>query len=137
MIWTAEFISRLRAVNFSSMGNRQNDALIPSGFEYDAPVPDEQAQCRIALQSLDLAANCKRVGRELVQRPLDPAPDDRVQRVELPRGLGREYDGPSPARGLADALLVLDQREAHKVVAVLAEADARRDGDVGLLDQQF
>jgi hypothetical protein len=28
------------------------------------------------------------------------------------------------ARGLSDALLVLDQREAHVVVAVLAEADA-------------
>ena len=41
------------------------------------------------------------------------------------------------ARRLADALLVLDQRKAHVVVAVLAEADAGRDGDVGLLDQEL
>ena len=34
------------------------------------------------------------------------------------------------ACGLADALLVLDQREAHVVVTVLAKADARRDRDV-------
>ena len=144
------------------MGNRQNDDLIPSGFEYDAPVPDEQAQCRIALQPLDLAANSKRVGRELVQRPLDPAPNDRVQRVEVPRGpqarrrlrvprssrllelhhivqrvvRGLE-EAPDSTRGLADALLVLDQREAHEFVAVLAEADSRRDRDIGLFDQEF
>ena len=41
------------------------------------------------------------------------------------------------ARGLADALLVLDQRDAHIAVAVLAEADARRHRDLGLLDQQL
>jgi len=41
------------------------------------------------------------------------------------------------ARGLADALLVLDQRQTHIFVAVLAKADARRHGDIRLLDQQF
>jgi hypothetical protein len=41
------------------------------------------------------------------------------------------------ARRLADAVLVLDQRDAHEIVAVLAEADARRDRDIGLLDQQL
>ena len=39
---------------------------------------------------------------------------------------------PDRARRLADALLVLDEREAHVPVAALAEADARADGDVGL-----
>ena len=34
------------------------------------------------------------------------------------------------AHGLAGAVLVLDQREAHVVVAVLAEADARRNRDL-------
>ena len=41
------------------------------------------------------------------------------------------------ARGLADALLVLDQRDADMIVAVLAEADAGRDCDLRLLDQEL
>src|SRR5260370_504344 len=40
------------------------------------------------------------------------------------------------ARGLADALLVLDQRDANEALAVLAEGDAGRDRKLGLLDQQ-
>src|SRR5208337_1618481 len=55
-----------------------------------------------------------------------------VQRV-----VGGLEEAPDSARRLADALLVLDEREADEIVAVLAEANARRDGDVGLLDQQF
>ena len=43
---------------------------------------------------------------------------------------------PDVARGLADALLVLDQRDAHMALAVLAEADAGRHRDARLLDQQ-
>src|SRR6185436_15909271 len=39
------------------------------------------------------------------------------------------------ARRLAQPVLVLDQRDAHVVVAVVAEADAGRDRDLGLLDQ--
>ena len=53
------------------------------------------------------------------------------------RLVGGLEEAPDAARRLADALLVLDQRQAHVIVAVLAEADARRDGDVGLLDQQL
>src|SRR5581483_4710103 len=41
------------------------------------------------------------------------------------------------ARGLADAVLVLDERDAHEAFAVFAEAQSRRHGDVGLLDQQL
>src|SRR5262245_124894 len=41
------------------------------------------------------------------------------------------------AKRLADSLLVLDQREADVALAVLAEADPRRDRDLGLLDQQL
>ena len=52
------------------------------------------------------------------------------------RALDRE-EALDVAGGLADAVLVLDQRDAHVVVAVLAEADARRDRDVGVLDQQL
>ena len=55
----------------------------------------------------------------------------------MQRGVGGLEEAPDAARGLADALLVLDQRKAHEIVAVLAEADARRDGDVGLLDQEL
>src|SRR5690348_14421343 len=40
------------------------------------------------------------------------------------------------AGGLADALLVLDQGDAHEPFAVLAEADAGRHRDLGLLDQE-
>ena len=61
-----------------------------------------------------------------------PRRDHIVQRV-----VGAFEEALDAARGLADALLVLDQREAHIIVAVLAEADARRDRDIGLLDQQL
>src|SRR5262249_60528655 len=40
------------------------------------------------------------------------------------------------ACGLADALLVLHQRDTHVSFAVLAEADAGRDRDLRLLDQE-
>ena len=40
------------------------------------------------------------------------------------------------AGGLADALLVLDQRDAHVAFAALAEAGAGRDRDLRLLDQE-
>src|SRR5437879_3338868 len=43
---------------------------------------------------------------------------------------------PDVAGGLADALLVLDQRDADISFAVFAEADAGRDRDLGLLDQE-
>src|SRR5215212_4051766 len=41
------------------------------------------------------------------------------------------------ARRLPNALLVLHQRDAHVAFAVLAERDARRDREFGLLDQQL
>src|ERR1700676_1828817 len=41
------------------------------------------------------------------------------------------------ARRLAQALAVLDQRDAHKPLAVLAEADPRRDRDIGPLEQEL
>ncbi len=41
------------------------------------------------------------------------------------------------ARGLTDALFVLDQRDAHEALAVLTERDAGRNRNLGFLDQQF
>ncbi len=41
------------------------------------------------------------------------------------------------AGGLADALLVFHERDAHVVVAMLAEADAGRDRHIGLLHQEL
>ena len=41
------------------------------------------------------------------------------------------------AQGLPDAVLVLDEGEADVALAVLAEADARRDRDLALLDQHL
>ena len=43
---------------------------------------------------------------------------------------------PQVAGGLADALLVLDQRDPHEAFAVFAKANAGRNRDLGLLDQQ-
>src|SRR5271169_6077379 len=40
------------------------------------------------------------------------------------------------ARGLADSLLVLHQRDTHEALAIFAEADAGRDGEIGLFHQQ-
>src|SRR5260370_19965110 len=57
---------------------------------------------------------------------------DIVQRL-----VGRLEEAPDAARRLADALLVLDQRAAHVIVAMLARTDAGRDRDFGLLDQQL
>src|SRR5439155_23338752 len=42
-----------------------------------------------------------------------------------------------PAERLLDPLLVLDQREPYEALAVLAEPDARRDGHLRVLDEQF
>ncbi len=51
------------------------------------------------------------------------------------RGLSEElFDVP---RGLADAVLVLDQRDANEALAVFAEAEPGRDSDARLLDQQL
>src|SRR5213593_3985622 len=53
---------------------------------------------------------------------------------------GREPAGERAADAthrLAGAVLVLDEREAHVVVAVLAEADAGRDRDLGLLEEEL
>src|SRR6185295_9114521 len=41
------------------------------------------------------------------------------------------------ARCLAHTLLVFDQGDAHVILALLAEADARRHREVGLLDEQL
>ena len=73
--------------------------------------------------------------------------DDPGRSVQRSAALGERHDvvqlfrrgfkkAPDVAGGLADALLVLDQRDAHEALAVLAEADAGRDRDLGLLDQQ-
>src|SRR5215471_17440738 len=55
----------------------------------------------------------------------------------MQRHVRRLEETSDSARRLTDALLVLDQREAHIVIAVLAEANARRNRDVGLLDQKL
>ena len=79
------------------MGDRQDEDIIASKVEYDAPVSDAQAQCRIAFQPLDLAANCAGIARELVERALDSFSNDGIQRVEFSRGPRRENDRPAPA----------------------------------------
>ena len=41
------------------------------------------------------------------------------------------------AEGLAGAFFIFDEREADELVAVLAEADAGADGDLGVLEKVF
>src|SRR5215470_3140646 len=54
-----------------------------------------------------------------------------------PAGALPPAEGLEAAQGLPDALLVLDEREAHVPVTVLAEADPRRDRHLALLDEQL
>src|SRR5262249_23296621 len=60
---------------------------------------------------------------------------DRDHVVHAVAGAGEEFL--DVACRLADAVLVLHQRNAHKALAVLAKAQSGRDGDVGLLHQQL
>ena len=76
------------------------------------------------------ASGAKTMVRPLLTPASSASPRCAACRRRSRRNAGRR-------RGLADALLVLDQSQPHEVVAVLAEADSRRDGDVGLLDQQI
>src|ERR1700674_3225818 len=51
--------------------------------------------------------------------------------------VGRVEEAAHAAGALADALLVLDERDAHIALAVLAEADARCHRHLRLLDQEL
>src|SRR5918995_6533830 len=76
--------------------------------------------------------------REHALRPLPPLPSRPGDRHHVVEALvGGVEEAANAARGLADALLVLDEGDAHVIVAVLAETDARRHRDVGLLDEEF
>src|SRR6266702_3672557 len=46
-------------------------------------------------------------------------------------------EGLDVARCLAQALAVLDERDAHEPLAVLAEADPGRDGDIGPFEEEL
>src|SRR6266851_6934720 len=46
-------------------------------------------------------------------------------------------EGLDVARCLAQALAVLDERDAHEALAVLAKADPRRDRDIGAFEQKL
>src|SRR3979411_608431 len=50
---------------------------------------------------------------------------------------GRFKKPANVARGLADTLLVLHERDAHEPLAALAEACSRRHRHLGLLDQEL
>ena len=58
--------------------------------------------------------------------------DDVVQRF-----VRRIKKAPEVAAGLADPLLVLDEGNPDKAVAMFAETDARGDRHIGLLDQEL
>src|SRR5436309_15486234 len=64
--------------------------------------------------------------------PTVPRPSSPIRTSFMPRA-GSAGDVLEAAQGLADPLLVLDQREPHVALAVLAEADAGGHGDLGLL----
>ncbi len=84
----------------------------------------------------------------LVARPLTRALSRQAGRgVRLPpRGerhdivqmlIRRLEEAAQIARRLADTLLVLDERETQIALAILAEALARGDGDIRLLDEEL
>src|SRR5581483_7130363 len=96
------------------------------------------------LEGMPLTSSRRRVGQSYGRSDcLDAAPRIRRSRPALPRGLLRHGDDVvqavagageellDVACGLADAVLVLDQGDAHEALPVLAEAQARRDGNVG------
>src|SRR5512132_1996342 len=58
-------------------------------------------------------------------------------RGKPPRGASPSGEGLEAAERMLDALLVLDEGEADVALAVLAEADARRDSDLALLDEHL
>src|SRR5436190_12601003 len=71
-----------------------------------------------------------------------PSSPTRIGRIMEPATSGRAAEQTvlaehvaDAARRLAQAMLVLDQRDAHVVVAVVAEADAGRHGDLRLGQQ--
>src|SRR5262252_4460221 len=84
--------------------------------------------CALAT-SLPLASQSRRLASA---RCLSRDRDHVVQGIA---GTGEEFF--DIAGCLADAVLVLHQRNAHKSLAVLAKAEARGDGDVGLLHQEL
>ena len=65
-----------------------------------------------------------------------PCHEERTRGAAGPSS-GRVHHLADAPQGLADALLVLDQGEAHEAVAGRAEADARTDRDLGLGEQQL
>src|SRR5438552_3705149 len=88
-----------------------------------------------------------RLSTSHVPPPTVPMPSSptRIGRITLPFRTSRGGAQPAvlaehvadAARRLAQAVLVLDQRDPHMVVAVVAEADARRHRDLGVLEQAF
>ena len=63
---------------------------------------------------------------------MKPSGAHRLWRDIVQLMVGAVEEAPQIARGLSDALLVLDQREAKEAFAIFAKADARRDREIGL-----
>src|SRR5438094_5429649 len=57
--------------------------------------------------------------------------------AQFGEGVAAGEEGFDVAGGLAQALAVLDQRDAHEALAVLAEADPRRDRDIGAFEEEL
>src|SRR3954454_16834146 len=76
-------------------------------------------------------------GRTESETVAPPLPDLRDRHDVVKRLLGRIEEAADVAGGLPNALFVFDQRQTHVVVPALAEADARRDRDIRLFDEQL
>src|SRR4029450_3260403 len=90
------------------------------------------------------SSSISRRGRRILATPAPTVPSpSRPMRTSLAPLMRRSPSVRSAAQlfeaaqGLADSLLVPDEREPHVALAVLAEADAGRHGDLGLLDQKL
>src|ERR1700752_4265291 len=67
-----------------------------------------------------------------------PSLTPRSERNDVVELLGRMVEEATYiARRLANALLVLHQRNAYEALAVFAEADARRNGNIGFFHQEL
>src|SRR6266478_3556982 len=137
----SRFLSGIRAVTATTSIPRPHRASIRrrccvmrrTTAEPTVPRPARPAFRGATIYRL-LVFSFQRLGTRSQDRSRSTPPRQRDDVVQL-FGAGFK-EATQVAGGLADALLILDQGDAHKAFAVLAKPDARRYRDLRLLDQE-